>query len=83
MKNPDDRDQQIEALRNRLSKLSEASLRINESLDLDTVWLGLAILGQEVDHPHRARCPHVQIRQPLAGRAEPIELPRLEIDRLA
>ncbi len=34
---PDDRDQQIRALRNRLSKLSEASLRINESLDLDTV----------------------------------------------
>ena len=37
MKNPDERDQHIEALRNRLSKLSEASLRINESLDLDTV----------------------------------------------
>ena len=37
MKNTDERDQQIEALRNRLSKLSEASLRINESLDLDTV----------------------------------------------
>ena len=33
----DERDQQTEALRNRLSKLSEASLRINESLDLDTV----------------------------------------------
>ena len=37
MKNDDERDQQIEALRNRLSKLSEASLHINESLDLDTV----------------------------------------------
>ena len=37
MKAVDDRDQQIEALRNRLSRLSEASLRINESLDLDTV----------------------------------------------
>ena len=37
MKNTDERDQQIEALRNRLSKLSEASRRINESLDLDTV----------------------------------------------
>ena len=39
MKNAKERDQQIEieALRNRLSKLSEASLRINESLDLDTV----------------------------------------------
>ena len=37
MKNTDERDQQIEALRNRLSRLSEASLRINESLDFDTV----------------------------------------------
>ena len=35
VKNDDDRDQ--EALRNRLSKLSEASLRIHESLDPDTV----------------------------------------------
>ncbi len=38
MKNTDERDQQGETPRNRLSKLSEASLRINESLDLDTVW---------------------------------------------
>ena len=37
MKNTDERDQQKEAPRNRLSQLSEASLRINESLDLDTV----------------------------------------------
>ncbi|MDE2809277.1 MAG: ATP-binding protein [Gemmatimonadota bacterium] len=37
MENDDERDQQTEVLRNRLSKLSEASLRINESLDLDTV----------------------------------------------
>ena len=37
MKNTDERDQQIEAPRNRLSRLSEASLRINESLDFDTV----------------------------------------------
>ena len=37
MKNTDERDQQREASRNRLSRLSEASLRINESLDLDTV----------------------------------------------
>ena len=37
MKNADERDQQIEALRNRLSKLSEASLHINKSLDLDTI----------------------------------------------
>ena len=37
MKNTDERDQQTEAPRNRLSRLSEASLRISESLDLDTV----------------------------------------------
>ena len=37
MKNTDERDQQREVPRNRLSMLSEASLRINESLDLDTV----------------------------------------------
>lgn len=33
----DERDQQIEALRNRLSRLGEASLRINESLEFDAV----------------------------------------------
>ena len=37
MKNTDEPDQQKEEPRNRLSQLSEASLRINESLDLDTV----------------------------------------------
>ena len=37
MKNDDEHDPQIEKLRNRLSRLSEASLRINESLDPDTV----------------------------------------------
>ena len=37
MKNTDERDQQREVPCNRLSRLSEASLRINESLDLDTV----------------------------------------------
>ena len=37
MKNIDERDQQREVPRNRLSQLSEASLRINESLDFDTV----------------------------------------------
>ncbi len=34
---PDGRDLQIAALRYNLSKLSEASLRITESFDLDTV----------------------------------------------
>ena len=37
MDREDDLLRQIEALRERLSRLSEASLRINESLDFDTV----------------------------------------------
>ena len=37
MDREDDLLQQIEALRERLSRLSEASLRINESLDFDVV----------------------------------------------
>ena len=41
MKDADERDREIEALRDRLSRLSEASLRINESLDLDTVLQGV------------------------------------------
>ena len=38
---PDARDRQIEALQDRLSKLCEASRRINESLDLDAVLQGV------------------------------------------
>ena len=41
MKKADERDQQIEALRDRLSRLSEASLHINESLDFETVLQGV------------------------------------------
>ena len=41
MPNADDLAQENEALRDRLSRLSEASLRINESLDLDTVLQGV------------------------------------------
>ena len=37
----DERDLEIEALRERLSRLSEASLRINESLNLDRVLQGV------------------------------------------
>ena len=37
VKNADERDQQIETPRDLLSRLSEASRRINKSLDLDTV----------------------------------------------
>ena len=39
--NADDRDQRIQALQERLSRLSEASLRITEDLDLDTVLRGV------------------------------------------
>ena len=41
MSEPDCRDRQIAALRERLSRLSGASLRINESLDLDHVLQGV------------------------------------------
>ena len=37
MQQSHDRDQEVQALRERLSRLSQASLRINESLDFDTV----------------------------------------------
>ncbi len=39
--NADQRDREMEALRERLSRLSEASLRINESLDFDQVLQGV------------------------------------------
>ena len=41
MKEPNDRDQQIATLRDRLSRLSDASLRVNESLDLEDVLQGV------------------------------------------
>ena len=41
MAEQDQRTQELEALRNRLSMLSEASLHINESLDFDTVLQGV------------------------------------------
>ena len=41
MSEPDVRDRQIATLRERLSRLSDASLRINESLDLDDVLQGV------------------------------------------
>ncbi|MCY3646440.1 MAG: GAF domain-containing protein, partial [Chloroflexi bacterium] len=37
MSQPDERDRRIQDLEERLTRLSEASLRINESLDFDTV----------------------------------------------
>ena len=41
MKEPNDRDRQIATLRDRLSRLSDASLRVNESLDLEDVLQGV------------------------------------------
>ncbi len=41
MNRPDDRDREIAELRERLTRLSEASLRINESLDFDVVLQGV------------------------------------------
>ena len=41
MAQADHRDRELAALRTRLSRLSEASLRINESLDFDTVLQGV------------------------------------------
>ena len=41
MKNHDEIERENQALRNRLSRLSEASLHINESLDLDAVLQGV------------------------------------------
>ena len=41
MNRDDPRDLEMQALRDRLSRLSEASLRINESLDLDAVLQGV------------------------------------------
>ena len=41
MRDLDERDREIRALRERLSRLNEANLRINESLDFDTVLQGV------------------------------------------
>ena len=41
MTQPDERDLQIAALRDRLSRLSQASLRINESLDVEAALQGV------------------------------------------
>ena len=41
MDQPDQRDEEVSALRERLTRLSEASLRINESLEFDVVLPGV------------------------------------------
>ena len=55
MKNHDDLERENQALRNRLSRLSEASLHINESLDLDAVLQGSP--GQRPVPYGRQLCP--------------------------
>ena len=52
MKNIDELTPQIEVLRNRLSKLSEASRRINESLDLDSVLQGILDSARALTNAH-------------------------------
>ena len=66
MDRPDERDRRIQQLEERLSRLSEASLRINESLDFDTVlqevvdsaraltgsrYSGITIPGENLQRP--------------------------------
>ncbi len=41
MRNAGERERENQALRDRLSRLSQASLRINESLDFETVLQGV------------------------------------------
>ena len=41
MNRDDARDLELQALRDRLSRMSKASLRVNESLDLDGVLQGV------------------------------------------
>ena len=48
MTETDKRDQEISELRDRLSRLSEAGLRISESLDLDTVLQGILDSAREL-----------------------------------
>ena len=54
MQKNDDLERENQALRNRLSRLSEASLHINESLDLDAVLQG--VLERPVPYG-RQLCP--------------------------
>ena len=46
----DRRDREIEALRERLSRLSEASLRVNESLDVDTALQAVMDSARSLTH---------------------------------
>ena len=48
MEQSEQRDREIEALRERLSRLSQASLRINDSLDFDQVLQGALDLARSL-----------------------------------
>ena len=52
MAQPDQRDREMEALRQRLSRLSQASLRINESLDFDQVLQGVLDSARSLTSAH-------------------------------
>ena len=52
MDQPEQPYREIETLRERLSRLSEASLRINESLDLDQVLQGMLDSGRSLTGAH-------------------------------
>ncbi len=54
MTQQDEQAREIEALRDRLSKLSEASLRINENLDLDAVLGGVLDSARSLTGAHYA-----------------------------
>ena len=61
MQKNDDLERENQALRNRLSRLSEASLHINESLDLDAVLQGVldsarSLTRVSVPSSSRVRC---------------------------
>ena len=48
MKEADEHERELEALRERLTRLSEASLRVNESLDPDTVLFAQGLSYPEI-----------------------------------
>ena len=56
MRNTDELQRENDALRERLSRLSEASLRINETLDFDTVLQ--EVLGQRTSADRSALRRH-------------------------
>ncbi len=54
MKNAEEHDLETAALRDRLSRLSEASLRIDESLEFETVLQGVLDSARSLTSPATA-----------------------------